>query len=271
MQWYYAEGQERKGPFAEEEFQRLVQQGVVTRQTLVWREGMANWEPYSGPPLPAPLVVPGSTSRENVTCTGCGGIFPKSEVVPLASGVYCATCKTAALQKLKEGVVSSTGAEEIRRQYLKHEASVKSIGSLYFVSGAIFTLVGIMAVVAVGSANARGLDAVPAMVLIALSAGLIAVGVGLRRLRKWARVPTGIFSGLGLLGFPIGTLINGYILYLVFSRKGRMVFSDEYQDVIAQTPHIKYRTSIVVWILLALLLVLFGFAFVGLFFARSAR
>ena len=85
MQWYYAEGEDRKGPFEEEEFQGLVRQGVVTPQTLVWREGMANWEPYSGP-TPA-LPVPGSTSRENVTCTGCGGIFPRSEVIPLAAAL----------------------------------------------------------------------------------------------------------------------------------------------------------------------------------------
>src|SRR4030095_8127226 len=82
------------------------------------------------------------------------------------------------------------------------------------------------------------------------------VGTGLRRLRRWARIPTGILSGIGLLGFPIGTIINGYILYLIFSQKGKVVFSDEYRAVIEQTPHIKYRTSIVVWIVLGLLLLL---------------
>jgi hypothetical protein len=38
------------------------------------------------------------------------------------------------------------------------------------------------------------------------------------------------------------------------------VFSEEYQRVIAETPHIKYRTSIVVWILLGLLLLLIAIA-----------
>jgi hypothetical protein len=48
------------------------------------------------------------------------------------------------------------------------------------------------------------------------------------------------------------------------------VFSDEYKRVIAETPHIKYRTSIVVWIFLGLLLLLFGAMFlVAIFGARS--
>jgi hypothetical protein len=82
------------------------------------------------------------------------------------------------------------------------------------------------------------------------------VGTGLRRLKRWARIPVGILSGIGLIGFPLGTIINAYILYLVFGKKGVTVFSDEYRLVIEQTPHIKYKTSIVVWIFLGLVLLL---------------
>ncbi len=37
-----------------------------------------------------------------------------------------------------------------------------------------------------------------------------------------------------------------------------MIFSDEYNEIIRQTPEMKYRTSIVVWIFLGLLLLLFA-------------
>ena len=47
-----------------------------------------------------------------------------------------------------------------------------------------------------------------------------------------------------------------------------MVFSDEYRAVIEQTPHIKYRTSIIVWIVLGLLLLLIA---IGIFGAFSFR
>ena len=77
-----------------------------------------------------------------------------------------------------------------------------------------------------------------------------------------------MLSAIGLLGFPIGTLINGYILYLFLSKKGRTIFAPAYQDVIAATPHVKYRTSIVIWIFLALLVGLILFAAVGAFVGR---
>jgi hypothetical protein len=51
----------------------------------------------------------------------------------------------------------------------------------------------------------------------------------------------------------LGTLINGYILYLLLSAKWEMVFSAEYRDIIDATPHIKYRTSILIWMLLGII------------------
>jgi hypothetical protein len=227
---------------------------------------MANWEPYGrGTPPP----TPGDVKQGAVVCAGCGRSFPRTEVISLAGNVYCAACKPTALQRLREGVpAATTAAEEMRNQYLKHEASVKSIGVLYYLGGAGFLLVGIGATLSRGT-RSPGLEGLfLSAVCLLLGAGQIWVGSGLRRLRKWARLPTGILSGLGLLGFPIGTLINGYILYLIFSQKGSTVFSDEYQAVIEQTPHIKYRTSVIIWIFLGLVLLLLA---IGIFAALFAR
>jgi hypothetical protein len=69
-----------------------------------------------------------------------------------------------------------------------------------------------------------------------------------------ARVAAIVFAGIGLLGFPIGTLINGYILYLLLSQKGRRIFQPDYAHIVAATPEVKYRTSIVVWIILGIFL-----------------
>ena len=46
-------------------------------------------------------------------------------------------------------------------------------------------------------------------------------------------------------------------------KKGNVVFSDEYQHVIEQTPHIVYKTSIIAWIFLFLLIALIGFGLVA--------
>jgi hypothetical protein len=115
-------------------------------------------------------------------------------------------------------------------------------------------IVGISALTGNGNAETIGVVAF----MLVLSAVQLWTANGLRRLQHWARIPSGILSGFGLLGFPIGTLINGYILYLLFSEKGKMVFSPAYQEVIRQTPQIKYKTSIVVWIFLGLILLLLG-------------
>ena len=259
MEWYYAVGTDRKGPVSEEEFQRLVGQGVITSGTLVWREGMANWQPHGGG---TPPPVAGAATTGDVVCAGCGSSFPNSEVVSLANAPYCAACKPLALQRLKEGAATNA-VEDIRKEHIKHEASVTSIGILYFLGGAGLTLMGIFGMFAGGAEAILG-----SAVLLVLGIGQFWVGTGLRRLKKWARVPTGILSGLGLLAFPIGTLINAYVLYLIFCQKGKMVFSDEYRAVIEQTPHIKYRTSIIVWIVLGLLLLLIA---IGIFGAFSVR
>ena len=100
--------------------------------------------------------------------------------------------------------------------------------------------------------------------VLAISVFQFSTGLGLRKLKSWARISGIVLSCLGLLGFPIGTLISVYILYLLVSKKGQFVFTDEYQQVMAATPHIKYKTSVVVWIFLGLLVVLF---LIGIFAA----
>jgi len=215
MDWYYAVGADRKGPVSEEELQGLVQQGAITLQTLVWRTGFSDWRPYGESVVSARA---GDTLGESVTCAGCGGSFSRSDVIALAECLYCATCKPLALQRLKEGVHSNTAAEGIRKAHLRHEASVQSIGLLYYLGSVLFVCGGtavLVRVFSIGrSPRALGAAVLSFAVFLAFGAGQFWVGTGLRRLRKWARIPTGIFSGLGLLWFPLGTIINAYVPHL---------------------------------------------------------
>ena len=167
-----------------------------------------------------------------------------------------------------------TAAETTRRKYLNHEASVKSIGSLYLL-GAIF-LIPAGVVTLVGALSMRRPGGEPAAIAVALgvSSSYLAVGclqvataIGLRRLRPWARIVAIVLSAIGLLVVPFGTIFCAYFLYLLLSQKGIVVFSEEYRTVIDDTPHIKYRTSIVAIIFLFLLLLLLGtsvFSFLAL-------
>ena len=157
----------------------------------------------------------------------------------------------------------------MRREYLKHEASVRSIGFLYYLGGTALVVMGVVMMTA-AAAMSGGIAAVPSLFLLGLGIGQLWIGRGLRKLKPWARLSTGILSGVGLIGFLLGTIINGYILYLIFSQKGKLVFSDEYRAVIEQTPHIKYRTSILVWILLILVVALIAFGLLGFFLSKRS-
>jgi GYF domain 2 len=267
MDWYYAKGEARTGPVGDQEFQRLVKQGVVTPETLVWRDGMPGWEAFGAG---MPSAVPVTSTLGAAACALCGRSVPASEIFSLAGAQYCAACKPEILQRISVGQpIATQGAEEMRNTYIKHEASVKSIGVLYYLGAIAVFMAGIVAVIP-GATKVTGPEAVfLAVFFLFLSAAQILVGTGLRRLRKWAKIPTGILAGVGLLGFPLGTLINGYILYLVFSKKGAMVFSDEYQAAIAQTPHIKYRTSKLIWILLGLVMLIIALVIIGITAGRG--
>lgn len=154
-----------------------------------------------------------------------------------------------------EDISANAQAEAIRKEHISHEASIKAVGLLYYLGG-----IGVTLAAAGGLIGAKDASVLVTLLLIGLGVGQFFAGWGVRALRPWGRVVGCILSGIGLIGFPIGTLINGYILYLFLSKKGRTIFAPEYQDVIAATPHVKYKTSILVWIFLALLLALFAFA-----------
>lgn len=46
MNWHYADGGRQFGPLSEAEFLQKVGGGIIQPDTLVWREGMANWQPW---------------------------------------------------------------------------------------------------------------------------------------------------------------------------------------------------------------------------------
>ena len=115
MDWYYAEAGKQAGPITEAELDALVQSGRISPDTLVWREGMATWQPYREvKPTPAATAAvavapagslpPVAASGEpEVVCAECGRVFPKSNTIQYGTVSVCASCKPIFVQKLKEG------------------------------------------------------------------------------------------------------------------------------------------------------------------------
>jgi hypothetical protein len=148
--------------------------------------------------------------------------------------------------------------DSVRRCYLDHESAIKLIGNLYLFFAFTFVTVGLYELfilttnpVALGPGSG---SMVIVITSVFLSIGLLLgwSGYGLRRFRRWARITSVGLATIGLLGIPVGTVIAGYFLYLLLSKNGQFVFSDDYQGVIARTPHIKQKVSAVVWLVLGL-------------------
>lgn len=189
--------------------------------------------PPNPPRPPAPPATPGAPVNPYAP--------PKADIASVSAG-------------------APTDAESIRRELLSHEASIRSVGTLYVIGGVLaligtlFMLIGIGAVLfgeeldGLGTGTLFGLTIAYGL----FAAFSIYLGLLLRKADGRAKTGTTILSVLGLLGFPIGTLINAFILYLLHSEKGKRVLAPEYQEVIAATPHIRYKTP--TWLIVLLVL-----------------
>ncbi len=171
-------------------------------------------------------------------------------------------------------------AETVRRAHIKHEASVKGLGALVIFGAFCFIVAGV-AFLAMGSVGIFGNQNSdnPFQGTAGLIGGFVAammgvffffVGRGLRRLQPWARWSETVVCVLSLISYglqfnPIGLLFSLYFLYLLLSAKGSMVFSQEYKEVIAKTPYIRYQTSLIVKIFLGIFIALIVIGVVSAF------
>jgi hypothetical protein len=162
----------------------------------------------------------------------------------------------AAPKAAVEDFSANPEAEAIRRAHIGHEASIKSIGILYYLTASLMIVGTVTALFSAWttSKNVMGMVAILALFGL-LSALFFVIGRGLRTLKPWVRVPTTVLAALGLLGFPIGTLLNAYILWLTHSKKGKLILSPEYAAIVEATPDVKYRTSLLIWIILGLIVI----------------
>jgi uncharacterized RDD family membrane protein YckC len=127
MSWYYSDNGRQAGPVDDAGLDGLIRLGAVKPDTLVWKEGMANWQPLSTvrpapapdpvpappPPPPAPVqqqswappspqqpqayqpqqsyqpAVAAGASAGGVTCANCGQMFSPNDVIFLGNSYVC--------------------------------------------------------------------------------------------------------------------------------------------------------------------------------------
>lgn len=103
MEWYYVQAGQRVGPISQEELDRLFQSGATTLDTLVWRAGMADWQPYSAFKGVEPGLAAVLPSADSFVCSECGNSFSAENLIQIGSQRVCGNCKPILLQRLKEG------------------------------------------------------------------------------------------------------------------------------------------------------------------------
>ncbi len=154
------------------------------------------------------------------------------------------------------------GAEDVRREHAYTESTVGTMGVLYYIAGTFVALGGLIQLLNVLIAHTPDVskEVMTCAFVLVFGVALFALGREARKFNSSARTGIIIISALGLLAFPIGTLINGYILCTLSSKKGRMVFSPEYKAIMATTARPKVKTSAAVWIVLAVALFIIAVA-----------
>jgi len=158
MNWYYVSEGKQAGPFDDAQLDVLVNSGQVGAETLVWREGMANWQPYrearpSGTQpasLQTGVAVATSASPNEAVCSECGRVFPLENTIQYGTVRVCAGCKPVFMQKLAEG--ARIGGGLAYAGFWQRFAAVFLDGIILYIVGIVMALpFGINVLQAVGA------------------------------------------------------------------------------------------------------------------------
>lgn len=220
-----------------------------------------------------------------VACPSCGAGVTRDALYRAGDEFICIVCEPEIIRmwlealeeekieelrlKAEEARQSKIEADEnfkrakdnainLRKDYIRHEASLRTAGSLYYVKSGFATLMALGIVFWAERVQPENELTVVAKVIIGVLLALALVGIWIgrlfRRLDPAVIKPAKFCSTIGLLAFPHGTIIYGYILHLLRSSKNQAVLSDSYRRLIKKTPEIKCRISPLAWIVAVLVI-----------------
>ncbi|HEX3870224.1 MAG TPA: DUF4339 domain-containing protein, partial [Pirellulales bacterium] len=98
MNWFYESNGQPRGPISDAELDQLIARGEVTPTTLVWREGLANWQPLQSVRPTSDAAGPATEEpppADAVKCDACGRLVSRSEIIQIGERAICASCKPA--------------------------------------------------------------------------------------------------------------------------------------------------------------------------------
>ena len=158
-----------------------------------------------------------------------------------------------------ESEVDVSDEVSIRRKYIGHETNIKSIGGLFVLFAIAIFLVGLVTESA-PTQRAANFNPLYLAFWATLATAQLIAAFGLYRFQPWARMLAIPICVVWLAGIGLGTLLGLFFLYLLLSRKGAYVFSDEYKSIRKATPQVKYKMSAIsMMIVVGLLLIIVAF------------
>lgn len=115
LMYHYSLNGQQLGPVTEEQLRQMVAAGQLNASTLVWREGLADWQPLGA-------VIPGITSNA-VQCSVCKQTYPVDQTLQIGGQTVCAGCKPRYMQELREGAAGA-GKNETLYNVALHQRRV---------------------------------------------------------------------------------------------------------------------------------------------------
>ncbi|NMA46892.1 MAG: RDD family protein [Lentisphaerae bacterium] len=158
--WYYAVGGQQQGPVSLDALQAMFRSGQLDADSLVWREGMAEWAAAgtvaelqltigaqaaaansadaSLPPLrPLPTETAAATPELRACCSQCGQGFSSVDLIDYQGQLVCPHCKDAFFQRLREGLRVQGGDFEYAGFWIRALAMMIDNGILAIVQSVL--------------------------------------------------------------------------------------------------------------------------------------
>lgn len=224
MVWYYADGDRQRGPISDEEFEEMVRNGRIHTETLVWKDGMDNWQPLHdaseaglitvSPAAPmsseGSIAAPLPSAATKDTCLQCGrGPLSPYEKVQLGNLVLCRSCD-----------------DELARYYRQSSPVAPMGAAVPPVPPAAAGALALPYATITQRAVAKIVDGVISSVLVQIILTIAGVSVPEFTLKEYMNDPTAILAALrpsltASLGFSF--LYNAALVALFGATLGKML------------------------------------------------
>jgi uncharacterized RDD family membrane protein YckC len=217
MTWFFVNAGQQAGPISDIQLDEYIRGGKILPDTLIWREGMENWQPCqevkSASLLKAPIAVMAppmakSEGTPEIVCAECGALHPRDNAIKHGEAWICAACKPLHIQKIKEGVVSKTSAHAMDYAGIGARFLAKLLDGLIIGLPGIF-LIGMVIAIIVPFVRKNGASADGAILVMFAAIALIAFAMVFFQiwcLPKWGATP-----GKRIMGLRVVTSDGGRI------------------------------------------------------------